>query len=233
MSRTGTYKCFNEAWTRENFPKYTRNKDLWEAYQMQFKSSYSYNSYRTFLLQLGLRREWSPEMTEFLREKYSEWGAEKSQEEILKKFGVLKSKGCIYHNMQTAGISVDKEIKINNIKKGLDQHTFPIGTIRFHRNDSKRIHRAPVSPFIKTENGWKPYGLYLKGHKSDNLVAIPLDGNNLNLDPENWFLIPKKLVGTISKLGLWFNDPELTKTGIAICELISAMKQKEKEVNIG
>ena len=82
---------------------------------------------------------------------------------------------------------------------------------------------------IRTENGWKPYGTALYEGHEENYISIPLDKNHYNLDPENWIMIPKRLTGIMAKLKLYSDDPELTKTGVAICELISVMKQREKE----
>ena len=107
-------------------------------------------------------------------------------------------------------------------------NTAPIGTIRFHKyNESKFGNRTYA--MIKTEKGWEPYGNVLFGDRVDGMVAIPLDMNQKNLDPENWILIPKKLNGTMGKLKLWSTDPEITKTGLKLCELIQAMRKQEKE----
>lgn len=226
MSKIGTYTCFDEKWVRENYANYERNTDLWKAYLETHDCKYSANSFKAYLIQLGLRREWTQEMTDFLAPHYPEWGAKRSQEEIKKKFGVLKSINCIHHNMSENGIRVTKEARSRiNFEKCTTN--VPIGTIHFHKSNPSR-GGGLLYTMIKTEDGWKPYGSYINANTDKNLVAIPLDMNQQNLDPENWILVPKKLIGTMGKLNLWSTDPEVNKIGLKLCELIQAISKQQK-----
>lgn len=229
MPNTGIYSCFDDEWVKQNYAKYERNKDLWAAYLETHECKYSYNSFRAYLVStLGLRREWTSEMTEFLAPHYSEWGAKRSQEELVKKFGVLKSVHCIHHNMSDSNVHVTKDAKAKILSDSQSTKE-PVGTVRFHNMHQASKTKDPYYAMIKTENGWEPYGKIITNNDDPDLIAIPLDMNQQNLDPENWVLIPKKLTGTMGRLGLWSTDPELNRTSLKLCELVQAFTQQNKK----
>lgn len=76
---------------------------------------------------------------------------------------------------------------------------------------------------------------YLKYHPGEDLkgyVIVHLDSDPFNFDKENLVKIPKEIHMFMLNHKLYYNDAELTKTGILIAQLrceLKKEKQKAKE----
>lgn len=99
----------------------------------------------------------------------------------------------------------------------------PIGSERVERDDyvvmkvAERKWQQKHRYLWELENGEIP-----KGH-----VVIFGNGNKRDFRSKNLILVSRKQLATINKLSLIFNDEELTKSGIALSDLIQ-MKNKTK-----
>lgn len=67
------------------------------------------------------------------------------------------------------------------------------------------------------------YGAIPKGH-----VVVFLDGNKMNLTPENLKLISRGELAIMNKQGLFRTDPELTEASINVVKLIYATSKAKK-----
>lgn len=67
------------------------------------------------------------------------------------------------------------------------------------------------------------YGAIPKGH-----VVVFLDGNKMNLTPENLKLISRGELAIMNKQGLFRMDPELTEASINVVKLIYATSKAKK-----
>lgn len=60
-------------------------------------------------------------------------------------------------------------------------------------------------------------------------IIIFLDGNPLNVVPENMVCVPQKVHARLAKNRWFFREPELTRAAIKWCEHLVAIKDFEKE----
>ena len=65
-----------------------------------------------------------------------------------------------------------------------------------------------------------------KGH-----VIIFADSNRLNVSLDNLILITQKELSVLNKKGLIKNDPELTKTGVVVANLLLKIGERRKRIN--
>lgn len=209
----------DEQWVRDHYIYFESNKELWKKYNETHNRQVAYSTFEAYLVRTDYQRTFTDEMIQFIAEHYTEWGAKRAQKELLERFGVLKSVHSIHFQMHKLKVNVPKERRYELIGEA---HSLPEGTIRIH--GVKRKYAV-----IKTKDSWEPYAKNVMNNGSDEYVAVPLDHDQTNINLDNWALIPKKHVVIMSKNKLWSTDPEVTKTGIMLCELIEAMKQQEKE----
>ena len=214
-------KPYNDDWILNNYKKYSTYSLLWAEYNKHFGTNMTQSSFRIHMRRIGLKngqQTWldiMDEMFDEMSEIYMNNGIKKTQEEIFNRTGILKSYSAIYDYMWKHKVKVSDSAISDRVSK---RRNAPIGTIGFHR-DSSGVIRAK----IKTLDGWKDYGTYICGEQ-EGYVAISLDKNPANLDPENWVLISKKYNGKMNKYGLRSEDPEITKAGILWCDLDESLK---------
>ena len=55
-------------------------------------------------------------------------------------------------------------------------------------------------------------------------VVVFLDGNRMNCNPDNLYAVPLNVVGTIEKMRMHSENPEIYKTALIWCKLFFAMK---------
>lgn len=87
---------------------------------------------------------------------------------------------------------------------------------------------------MKDENGdWKGAMKVVwekeNGPVPEGYVVTALDGDCFNISLDNLACIPISYMGLLQKYDLRGNNPEITQTGIMLCELIEVVKQQEKE----
>ncbi len=211
---------YHDDWIRDNFTRFNTNRKMWQEYKKVFSSDISYSFFVQRANKLNLRRQFTEEMIDAISDAYLSGGAKRAQEELLDRFGIFKNY-CSFHKLMSKrniAISDDTFAKIVS-----DIRNLPEGTVRFHKHGSGFVAR------VKTDDDWVSYGEYICGNNKDGYIAVPLDRNPCNLDPENWMLVTKESSTRMLGCKLWSDNPEVTKTGILICELIEAMKQQEKE----
>ena len=62
-------------------------------------------------------------------------------------------------------------------------------------------------------------------------MVVTLDGNKLNASPENLIAIPKAIAARMMNghgKSFWSNSADITKAGIAVCELDQALSDVGK-----
>jgi hypothetical protein len=68
-----------------------------------------------------------------------------------------------------------------------------------------------------------------KGEIPEGHVVIFADGDHLNVDIENLVAIPKPVLLTMNRKGLFQEDADLTKTGIVIANVLTTVYQAERK----
>ena len=158
-------------------------------------------------------------------------------------------------NLNLSITQISSAIKRNNLKTGLDGR-FEKGHIPFNKNlkgymgANKTSFKKGNIPLnlrpvwseriniegyieVKTPSKWKlkhrqvweqHYGEVPKGCN-----ILFLDNNKLNCNIENLAIVNRKEHLFINRNGLRSDDPEITKTGIALAKLIIKAKELEKK----
>ena len=134
-------------------------------------------------------------------------------------------KGNIPFNKGTKGIM--KANKTSYKKGNIPQSYKPVGTERITKDGYTEIK-------VKDPNVWKlkqrliyeeHYGEIPKGY-----VVMFLDRDKSNFDINNLILISRKQLRTLNQNDLIKDDPELTKSGIILADLLIKINEKDKEI---
>lgn len=166
---------------------------------------------------------YTPEQDRFIREYYPDHGSADTAKAFTRIFGIARNANHIKWRVEKLGVKVSPErllwTKRNNVgKSGKTNNvgkTVPVGTIRTTK-------KTKGEPYIKTEKGWVMLKKYLIDCPKGNFI-VHLDGDVTNCDPENLAVINKEIHGRMTVNHFWSEDPEITKTGIACCELESVL----------
>ena len=134
-------------------------------------------------------------------------------------------KGNIPFNKGTKGIM--KANKTSYKKGNIPQSYKPVGTERITKDGYTEIK-------VKDPNVWKlkhrliyeeHYGEIPKGY-----VVMFLDRDKSNFDINNLILISRNQLRTLNQNDLIKDDPELTKSGIILADLLIKINEKDKEI---
>lgn len=100
----------------------------------------------------------------------------------------------------------------------------PVGTERVDKGRTIMVKVA--QPDV-----WKPKAQLVMGYDPKESQAIFLDGNSLNVTPENIVVVSKKVHARLAKNG-WLNSSnEILMAGIKWSELHYALKEMEETIN--
>lgn len=118
-----------------------------------------------------------------------------------------------YMPIESQNNSLTTTFKKGNIPKNHKK----IGSERIYKNGRIEIKVAEPNKWISKQNYiyQTKFGAIPKGHK-----IIFADGNNENFNYNNLILVSNKQQIVMNSKGLIKNDPELTKIGISIADLI-------------
>ena len=134
-------------------------------------------------------------------------------------------KGNIPFNKGTKGLM--KANKTSYKKGNIPQNYKPVGTERITEDGYTEIK-------VKDPNVWKlkhriiyeeHYGEIPKGY-----VVMFLDRDKSNFDINNLILISRNQLKTLNQNDLIKDDPELTKSGIILADLLIKINEKDKEI---
>ena len=134
-------------------------------------------------------------------------------------------KGNIPFNKGTKGIM--KANKTSYKKGNIPQSYKPVGTERITKDGYTEIK-------VKDPNVWKlkhrliyeeHYGEIPKGY-----VVMFSDRDKSNFDINNLILISRNQLKTLNQNDLIKDDPELTKSGIILADLLIKINEKDKEI---
>lgn len=151
------------------------------------------------------------EIIELYYEKYGERMSEYKVHDVKKRYKLY------------SGVS-NKFQKGNVYNKGYNKR--PIGSERLDERGNVRIKIAQPNKWVRKHiYVWEQhYGKMPKGK-----CLIFLDGDKTNCDISNLQIVDKRVELLMARKELFYNDKELTKTGILIAQLDSKSKEIEKE----
>ena len=159
------------------------------------------------------RRYYEENEKQWLRENYPVLGVKETTRQFNEKFDHNKNeiaikRYCRHH----LGVGVPKERRYAT-------RTSPIGyTYKNCRGEWK----------VKTENGWIPLS-HLHKEVPKGSVAIHLDRDADNNDPENIVIVKNGIQTVLRNSGLWSEDPQITSVAITWAELYQLMRKELKD----
>ena len=134
-------------------------------------------------------------------------------------------KGNIPFNKGTKGLM--KANKTSYKKGNIPQSYKPVGTERITKDGYTEIK-------VKDPNVWKlKHRLIYEEHYGEipnGYVVMFLDRDKSNFDINNLILISRKQLRILNQNYLIKDDPELTKSGIILADLLIKINEKDKEI---
>ena len=174
----------------------------------------------------GKYRKWKEEELEYLREICYGKGYKEIAEMITEKFGMECSEVRVRNRMNREHLKTGIETKF---QKG---HISPlrrkIGDERMNRDGYWEVK-------VDNPSVWKlKHKLIYEQHYGplpEGGIILFADGNKSNFDIDNLILTTQREMMAMNKHQFCSNDPELTKTGMAIVRLKLAIQDKERGKN--
>lgn len=174
-----------------------------------------------------MRLKWEEKHVNYLKEIYKGKYGSETAKLFNEKFGTNLSKYAIIGKLRTLGLRTGNPPRTTTESHKCIQR--PIG--------AKRVVNDYV--YIKVDDegrsdskNWKLYHRYLwekyNGYIPDNHVIIFLNNNNRDFKIENLYAIPRSIYQMMTIYNLFYDDPELTKTGINIAKLLK--KQTKRSI---
>lgn len=175
--------------------------------------------------------------------------AEQSRREICERLNVVF--GVVLTEKQ-----MHAYLKNHKIGTGRDTRFKP-GTVSYR--PPKGVHSSPATEFKPGSRpaNWKPVGSerlskdgyievkvaeprtwrqkhvvvweQLHGSRPKGCAVIFADGNRLNLEPVNLILVTRHTLLVLNRMGLLYKNADLTRSGVAIAELIAEIESRQKD----
>ena len=170
---------------------------------------------------------WTSEHIDFLKSYYPNHGVKETAKELYIRFGIKRSEQSVRRIVREQHINMNK-LGRKELAKRTSGRNMAIGSIATWKNSNSRLLY-----YIKVANNgdrddWMPLTHYLLGEEANDKMVIHLNGNHNDFRKEKLAVISKSVCARLSTKHLLSEDPELTKTGIMLCELMQALKDQEK-----
>jgi hypothetical protein len=145
------------------------------------------------------------------------------------KFGLNQTMASISTFKVKHGLKSGMNYGLKNLEKRFEKGNIPNFTKPLF-SEYKKDWNVYIK--VKQPNVWvlkhrylyeKEYGKIPKGYN-----VIFADGDKTNFDLDNLVLVDKKLLFIMSTKRLYFNNPELTKTGINIAKMILKLNTRRR-----
>lgn len=173
-------------------------------------------------------RAYTDEMNAFIIEHGAELSTRELQQELNEKFGCNRSFGSVKRKTQKFGIQKSRDA----ISRGHKHSKYPIGSSRIINGYEYIKVTTSGAGFYnqwdrKCRIVWRQhYGDIPEGHQ-----IVFLNGDTLDCNIENLACISTKVCAKMSNghgKAFWSENPEVTKTGLLVCELDLALKENGK-----
>lgn len=197
--------------------------------------------------------KWTQEQFEFVKQNIKGTPYKKMQEMLNERFGLNLTyeqvKGFLSRNKFTNGLDArfkkgqtswnkgKKGLRFKGsekgwFKKGQKPHNHkPLGYERIDRDGYVVVKVREKGPWhkrwrLKHQLIWEEkHGPIPEGH-----AVIFADGNKLNFSEDNLVLVSRQQLLMLNRNGLIKNDKDLTKTGIALADLMIKMSERRGEL---
>lgn len=197
-------------------------RDLAAAYNQRFGASMKPEALGKKRKSLGLppavcarNSMFSPEADQYLRENYEKFTSKELAGKLHERFGISPSTQTVTDRLLKLGI---RRGNCYTPKGCLPRACKPIGYERIDKNRTVMVKVA--HPDV-----WKPKAQIIMGYDPKKEQVIFLDGNSLNVVPENMVVVSRRIHARLAKNG-WLNSSnEVLFAGIKWAELLYAIKE--------
>ena len=227
---------WHDEWIEENLNRFSSYSALCDEYNRIFGTSVNYRSLKGHVKRvLGLDktrqnyRKFTEEQREFLKENYSKYNNRELHRIFNEKFNETRTMRSIKQFGFYYGLQVDEDVKQTYRRANLDQESCPKAT-----REAGAVRVECGRPLMKDQNGkWSTMAKVVwekeHGPVPEGYIVTTLNNDPFDCRPENIVMISQHCHGYLSKFNLRSTDPEITKTGIMLGELIEAVKNQKKE----
>lgn len=160
----------------------------------------------------------TPEANEYLKQNGWNYTSRELSKKMLEMFGVKVAKQTVTDQLRRLGINRGPCYRPPGYVESCCK---PVGSERIDKNRTVMVK-------VAQPNEWKPKALVVMNYNPRTHQVIYLDGNSLNVEPENMVVVSKRVHARLAKNG-WLNKSrEITLTGIKWSELLYVLKEMEE-----
>ncbi len=158
------------------------------------------------------------EANEYLRQHWREYSSRELSAQLRELYGIVVATQTVTDQLRRLGINRGYAFKP---EKTLTGKQLPIGAERVYKGREVLVKVA--QPDV-----WRAKAVVIMGYDPKKYQAVFLDGNSLNVVPENIVAASKKIHARLAKNG-WLNSGNgaIVKAGVKWSELLYALKEME------
>lgn len=159
----------------------------------------------------------SDEANEYLRQHWREYSSRELAEHLDKLFRITVATQTVTDQLRRLGINRGYSFVP---EKTLVGKQLPVGAERVYKGREVLVK-------VAQPNVWRSKAVVVMGYDPEKYQAVFLDGNSLNVVPENIVVVSKKIHARLAKNGWLNSDGAVIKAGIKWSELLYALKEME------
>ena len=223
--RGSHYTPEQNAFIIDNYPDYGY-KALTERYNQEFSASINVETMRKKCRALGLPKKeiayqsrFTDEANLFMRQNAYQYTSAKLAALMQEKFGISVAVQTVTDQLNRLGIHRGNCYKPEGY---ISASSKPIGSERIEKGRQVMVK-------IAQPNVWVPKASVVMGYDPKEYQAIFLDGNSLNVTPENILVVSKRVHARLAKEGWLKSSKEIIQTGILWSELLYQIQKITKE----
>lgn len=158
------------------------------------------------------------EANEYLCQHWREYSSRELAEHLDKLFHITVATQTVTDQLRRLGINRGYAFKA---EKSLIGTQLPIGSERIEKGRTIKVKVA--QPDV-----WVNKAVLVMGYDPKKYQAIFIDGNSLNVVPENIVVVSKRVHARLAKNGWLNSSKDVLMAGIAWSELLYALKEMEE-----
>ena len=205
---------------------YLTYTQLTEQYNQMFDASMTVGAIQKKIRNLKLPKKpckyksrFTKETDAYLKENWASQTSTELADNLEKIFDVKARPSTINERLRNLGVHRGCRYVPNDY---ISRASKPIGAERIEKGRTVMVK-------VAHPNVWKPKAQIIMGYDPKESQAIFLDGNPLNVVPENIIIVSKKVHARLAQNGWLNSNNEILMTGIKWSELHYALKELEVE----
>lgn len=159
----------------------------------------------------------SDEANEYLRQHWREYSSRELAAQLDTLFCIKVATQTVTDQLRRLGIRRGYAFKPEKTLLGKQR---PIGAETVYKGREVLVK-------VAQPNVWRSKAVVVMGYSPEKYQAVFLDGNSLNVVPENIIVVSKKIHARLAKNGWLNSDGAVIKAGIKWSELLYALKEVE------